>query len=82
MFSIVLYFFSTILLTKTVHLFDHVCTLLMSPEHRADVHEDGKVGQMLALAPGPVLPSLQSLTPGPVPRPDAERELEIRIRET
>ena len=47
----------------------------MSPEHRADVHEDSKVGQMLTLAGGPVLPRLQSLTSGPVPRPDAEREL-------
>ena len=74
MFSIVLYFSFTILLTKTGHMFDYVCTLLMSPEHRADVHEDSKVGQMLALAPGPVLPSLQSLTPGPVPCPE-EREL-------
>ena len=47
----------------------------MSPEHRADVHEDSKVCQMPALAPGPVIPSLKSLTPGPVPRPGAEREL-------
>ena len=45
-------------------------TLIISPEHGVDVHEHSKVCEMLTLAPGPVLASLQGHTPRAVPRPE------------
>ena len=47
-----------------------MATLIFSPEHGVDVHEHSKVCEMLALAPGPVLASLQGHTPRAAPRPE------------
>ena len=55
---------------KTIHDLSIMATLIISPEHGVDVHEHSKVCEMLALAPGPVLASLQSHTPGAIPSPE------------
>ena len=66
--SVLLLFYSPHL--KTVHDLSIMATLIISPEHGVDVHEHSKVCEMLTLAPGPVLASLQGHTPRAAPRPE------------
>ena len=66
--SVLLLFYSPHL--KTIHDLSIMATLIISPEHGVDVHEHSKVCEMLTLAPGPVLASLQGHTPRAVPRPE------------